>query len=72
MIAREGLQDRTSYQVGGLFVVLGYESDLCILCGGYAYGKYGCEGMCAVVVQVRGPREHTAVCSRHLPEGLAC
>ena len=41
---RQGLQDRTSYQVGGLFVVLGCESDLCILCGGYACGNYGCDG----------------------------
>ena len=72
LITRDGLQDRTSYQVGGLFVVLGYESDLCILCGGYAYGKCGVMSMYAVVVQVWGPREHTAVCSWHLPEGLAC
>ena len=63
LITRDGLQDRTSYQVGGLRVVLGYESDLCILCGGYAYGKCGVMRMyvCGCGPSVGPPGAHSGV-----------
>ena len=61
LITRDGLQDRTSYQVGGLFVVLGYESDLCILCGRYAYGKWCDEYVCGCGPSVGPPGAHSGV-----------
>ena len=45
-----------------LFVVLGCESDLCILCGGYAYGKRGCNGyVCGCGPSVGPPGTHSGV-----------